>query len=127
MYDRQTVPSGAVCKITTTNAVFIYFVSGDLAKSIRTKTDLHFGAYHSLYEWFNPLYLDDKKNNFQTNNYVTVKNLLFNIRTQLFVGLHFILRNSQKKIELGPNTYLANSCIKVIFVPNIQCDFRHII
>jgi len=29
------------------------------------------GLYHSLFEWFNPLYLNDKHNNGQTNAYVT--------------------------------------------------------
>ena len=51
--------------------------SGDLAKAIRTKTDLHFGTYHSLYEWFNPLYLEDKNNNFNTQTYVKVRPCLY--------------------------------------------------
>ena len=36
---------------------------GDLATAIRNSTDLHFGLYHSLYEWFNPLYLNDRATN----------------------------------------------------------------
>ncbi|CAK8672515.1 unnamed protein product [Clavelina lepadiformis] len=48
---------------------------GDLARSIRAKTNLHFGLYHSLYEWFNPLYLRDKANNYQTNDFVMEKTL----------------------------------------------------
>ncbi|XP_077869306.1 alpha-L-fucosidase-like [Saccoglossus kowalevskii] len=48
---------------------------GDLANSIRKKTDLHFGLYYSLFEWFHPLYLEDKKNGFKTQKYVeTVMN-----------------------------------------------------
>jgi len=39
---------------------------GDLAKSIKSKTDIHFGLYHSLFEWFNQLYLMDKANQFKT-------------------------------------------------------------
>ncbi len=27
---------------------------------------IHFGLYYSLYEWFNPIYLKDKNNKFQT-------------------------------------------------------------
>lgn len=42
---------------------------GDLARAIR-KTDVRFGLYFSLYEWFNPLYLLDKKNRFQTSQYI---------------------------------------------------------
>ncbi|KAK4312821.1 hypothetical protein Pmani_005917 [Petrolisthes manimaculis] len=49
---------------------------GDLAKAIRSKaTDIHFGLYHSLFEWFNPLYLMDKKNNFSTNYFVQTKTM----------------------------------------------------
>lgn len=45
---------------------------GDLEKAVRTNTDLKFGLYHSLYEWFNPMYLDDKANMFKTQTYVKV-------------------------------------------------------
>ncbi|EDO47582.1 predicted protein [Nematostella vectensis] len=43
---------------------------GELADSFRTKTNVTFGLYHSLYEWFNPLYLKDKANKFNTSVYV---------------------------------------------------------
>ncbi|XP_046735105.1 alpha-L-fucosidase isoform X2 [Diprion similis] len=46
---------------------------GDLAQAIRKNTDLKFGLYHSMYEWFNPMYLNDKKNKFATDNFVTQK------------------------------------------------------
>ncbi|KAK5642896.1 hypothetical protein RI129_009063 [Pyrocoelia pectoralis] len=39
----------------------------------RDLVDLRFGLYHSLYEWFNPLYLRDKANNFQTDDFVQNK------------------------------------------------------
>ncbi|XP_069692564.1 alpha-L-fucosidase-like [Periplaneta americana] len=48
---------------------------GDLANSIRTKTDLKFGLYHSLYEWYNPLYMSDKNNGFQTQLFVEQKTM----------------------------------------------------
>ncbi|OWF35293.1 alpha-L-fucosidase-like isoform X2 [Mizuhopecten yessoensis] len=48
---------------------------GELANAIRDKTDIKFGLYHSMFEWFNPLYLQDKANNFSTNNFVQNKNL----------------------------------------------------
>jgi len=47
---------------------------GDLAVAVRKK-GLKFGAYHSLYEWFNPLYIQDKKNNFTTNEFVKSKTM----------------------------------------------------
>ncbi|XP_066949010.1 alpha-L-fucosidase-like [Macrobrachium rosenbergii] len=49
---------------------------GDLVSALRTKAPhIHFGLYHSLYEWFNPLYLEDKANLFQTNDFVVSKTL----------------------------------------------------
>ena len=52
------------------------FSSGDLVYAIRSETPhIHVGAYHSLYEWFNPLYLKDKSNKFLTNDFVAQKTL----------------------------------------------------
>jgi len=48
---------------------------GDLAAAIRSRTDIHFGLYHSLFEWFNPMYLDDSKNGFKTRNFVERKTM----------------------------------------------------
>ncbi|KAK7085024.1 Tissue alpha-L-fucosidase [Halocaridina rubra] len=49
---------------------------GDLAKSLRAKAPhIHLGLYHSLYEWFNPLYIKDKMNNYTTDDFVTRKTL----------------------------------------------------
>ncbi len=47
--------------------------SGDLASAIRNRTDIVFGLYHSMYEWFHPLYLEDKQNNFTTRLFPTVR------------------------------------------------------
>ncbi|OAD52751.1 Alpha-L-fucosidase, partial [Eufriesea mexicana] len=46
---------------------------GELAIAIRDLTSLKFGLYHSLYEWYNPLYLYDKRNNFTTQIFVKQK------------------------------------------------------
>ncbi|KAF2888161.1 hypothetical protein ILUMI_18011 [Ignelater luminosus] len=46
---------------------------GDLAKAIRKRTDLKFGLYHSLYEWYNPRWVADKKSNFQNNTFAVNK------------------------------------------------------
>lgn len=34
---------------------------------------MKFGLYHSLYEWFNPLYLADKRSNFSKDDFVHQK------------------------------------------------------
>lgn len=49
-----------------------YFFEGELANSIRSKTDIHFGLYHSLFEWYHPLYEKDKANNYTTQDFVRV-------------------------------------------------------
>lgn len=54
---------------------------GDLAVEVKkqisphTSKPLKFGLYHSLYEWYNPLYLEDKRNQFQTQRFVDEKSL----------------------------------------------------
>ncbi len=48
---------------------------GDLANAIRNRTSLRFGLYHSLFEWFNPLYLDDKNSGFKTQSFVDLKTM----------------------------------------------------
>ena len=47
--------------------------AGDLAAAIKANTGLHFGLYFSLFEWFNPLYLQDKANGYKTKTYVEVR------------------------------------------------------
>ncbi|XP_077982978.1 alpha-L-fucosidase-like [Glandiceps talaboti] len=42
---------------------------GELAREVRS-TDIKFGLYYSLYEWFNPLYIDDKMDDFQSQSYI---------------------------------------------------------
>jgi alpha-L-fucosidase len=48
---------------------------GDLAEAIRRRTDIHFGLYHSLFEWFNPLYIADKSVGFTTRKFPEGKTL----------------------------------------------------
>jgi alpha-L-fucosidase len=52
--------------------VSFFLLSGELASAIRNRTDIVFGLYHSMFEWFNPLYLEDKSNNFTTQYFVNV-------------------------------------------------------
>jgi len=50
----------------------LMFYVGDLANAVRRRTDLHFGLYHSLFEWFNPIYNADSESNFTTRRFVEV-------------------------------------------------------
>ncbi|XP_043854092.1 LOW QUALITY PROTEIN: tissue alpha-L-fucosidase [Dromiciops gliroides] len=45
---------------------------GELGLYLRAK-NIRYGLYHSLLEWFHPLYILDKKNNFKTQNFVNAK------------------------------------------------------
>ncbi|KAJ6655628.1 hypothetical protein lerEdw1_004980 [Lerista edwardsae] len=47
---------------------------GDLGKALKQRR-IHYGLYHSLYEWFHPLYLADKKNVFKTQDFVLEKTM----------------------------------------------------
>uniref|UniRef100_A0A8D0AZI6 Tissue alpha-L-fucosidase n=1 Tax=Salvator merianae TaxID=96440 RepID=A0A8D0AZI6_SALMN len=47
---------------------------GDLGDALR-KRNISYGLYHSLFEWFNPLYLQDKNNHFKTQQFVEEKTL----------------------------------------------------
>lgn len=47
----------------------------ELSTAIRKKQGMHFGVYYSLYEWYNPMYLEDKKNTFESSSYVKNKML----------------------------------------------------
>jgi alpha-L-fucosidase len=48
-------------------------IPAEFAAAIRTKSSLHLGLYHSLYEWFNRLYVRDKANLFTTQEFVDLK------------------------------------------------------
>ncbi|KAK2493711.1 hypothetical protein MC885_003266, partial [Smutsia gigantea] len=47
---------------------------GELGTAIR-KRNMRYGLYHSLLEWFHPLYLLDKKNGFKTQYFVNAKTM----------------------------------------------------
>ena len=55
----------------------MWYNEGELAEAIRSKTDIHFGLYHSLFEWFHPLYLQDQQNKLTTDHFVKVSHLLY--------------------------------------------------
>jgi alpha-L-fucosidase len=54
---------------------------GDFAKEVRkvrspqTGRSIHLGIYHSLFEWYNPMYRLDQENHFQTQQFVEQKAL----------------------------------------------------
>ncbi|XP_072211563.1 tissue alpha-L-fucosidase isoform X2 [Excalfactoria chinensis] len=45
------------------------------ARSVRSAGNIRYGLYHSLLEWFNPLYLSDKESGFKTQNFVLKKTM----------------------------------------------------
>lgn len=49
-------------------------IVAELADAVRSKK-LHFGLYHSLLEWYHPLYLKDKENGFKTQYFVFSKTM----------------------------------------------------
>lgn len=52
-------------------------IIAELADAVRTNTTMKFGLYHSLYEWFNPLYMSDKAKSFGDNQFVVNKVNIF--------------------------------------------------
>jgi len=71
--------------------------TGDLAAAVRNYTDIHFGLYYSLFEWYHPLFLQDKANQFKTNDYMRVRVVCACTCyvTQTWVQLHLYLREIQ--------------------------------
>jgi alpha-L-fucosidase len=54
-------------------------ILGDLAAAVKQTTSPHtaeplkFGVYHSMFEWYNPAYVQDQRNKFATRDFVTSK------------------------------------------------------
>ncbi|XP_065918355.1 alpha-L-fucosidase-like isoform X2 [Dysidea avara] len=61
-------------------------IVGELAEAIRNNTDIHFGLYYSLFEFFHPLYLKDQENNFTTQNYVS--EVMIPQLQEIIIGYH---------------------------------------
>ncbi|KAB0795841.1 hypothetical protein PPYR_09902 [Photinus pyralis] len=72
---------------------------GELANAIRNTTDLRFGLYHSLYEWFNPMFLSDKASNFESDEFVQKK---------VLPELHEIVNKYRPEIVWSDGEWEAN-------------------
>ena len=56
--------------------IMSHHVSGhitDISDAFRSEGSVRFGLYHSLFEWYHPLYLADKENNLTTRTFVSSK------------------------------------------------------
>ncbi|MES1219029.1 MAG: alpha-L-fucosidase [Bacteroidota bacterium] len=56
---------------------------GDLFKAVR-KTSVHAGMYYSLYEWFNPIWLSDRKKYVETHMWPQMKDLINTYQPDVF-------------------------------------------
>ncbi|KAK3102287.1 hypothetical protein FSP39_010217 [Pinctada imbricata] len=48
---------------------------GEFVTSIRNRTDIVVGLYHSLFEFYNPLFLQDQKNGYKTHQFAKQKSM----------------------------------------------------
>lgn len=71
----------------------------ELSKSVRAKK-MKFGLYHSLYEWFHPMYLSDKASNFSTQEFVNHK---------IFPEMQELVNTYQPEVFWSDGEWEANS------------------
>ncbi|CAG5131393.1 unnamed protein product [Candidula unifasciata] len=72
---------------------------GDLAKALRKK-GLAFGAYHSMFDFFNPMFLRDQANHFTTQEFV---------REKALPELHELVNNYQPDLIWSDGDWMAPS------------------
>jgi alpha-L-fucosidase len=73
---------------------------GELADAVRNKTDIRFGLYHSWFEFWNPLYLEDKRNGYNTSRFVKFKalpELKELVCKYIYFGKHLLKRESRSR------------------------------
>lgn len=65
------------------NQIFI----AELAAAVRADNHMKFGLYHSLFEWYNPMYVSDRNSEFSQNEFVQkkVKETNYMERLQSFI------------------------------------------
>ena len=78
-------------------------VVGELKQAFQRHPDLHFGLYYSLYEWFNPMYLEDKKNNYKTRCESPQKCLADNSSIEIFKTIFYFTKKKFKKLKCCPS------------------------
>ena len=59
------------------------FLVAALAQAFHQRTNVTFGLYFSLFEWFHPLYVKDKQNQYRTQSYVDVSEILLVVKDLL--------------------------------------------
>ena len=50
-------------------------IVGEFSSAVKKSNSMHLGLYHSFFEWFNPLFHLDSKNNFTTRYFFKVGKL----------------------------------------------------
>ena len=57
--------------------------TGDLAKAVRNRSDIHFGVYHAMLEWFHPFFVQDRANKYATRRFPEVFYVLQLVNTRV--------------------------------------------
>ena len=93
---------------------------GDLATAVKG-ANLTFGLYHSLFEWYNPVYLADKAAGFTTQNYVAqvLMPQLHDIVNSYQVGARscFCCSVFLRRERAGPH---AGACVHLILIDLVR-------
>ena len=85
----QTLSAYERCLLTM--SCFDIFLTEMYMNSLRKKTTLKVGLYHSLLEWFHPFYVADKASGFRNSTFPLVSFLEISGKSQ---GILFSLQNS---------------------------------
>lgn len=53
--------------------ISLTIITAELAEACRADDRIRFGVYHSLLEWYNPMYVSDRDNEFVQSEFVEKK------------------------------------------------------